>query len=92
MPDTAPSPSESSPAPAYERQQDAAPANESAPKRRSTVREAAPFASFEQSDGSNGHTASSSAPAREETESKGGGEIEPERPRKSGWWSKFRGG
>jgi hypothetical protein len=92
MPDTAPSPGESSPAPAYEPQQDAAPANESAPKRRSTVREAAPVVSFEQNEDSNGYTKPSPAPAREEPESKGGGEIEPERPRKSGWWSKFSGG
>ena len=92
MPDTAPSPGESSPAPAYEPQQDAVPANESAPKRRSTVREAAPIVSFEQNEDSNGYTKPSPAPAREEPESKGGGEIEPERPRKSGWWSKFSGG
>lgn len=57
-----------------------------APKRRSTVREPAPFVSFD--DG--GASASPSAPSASEGNS-GGGEIEAERPRKSGWWSRFRG-
>lgn len=74
-----------------EQPQEAAPARGTAPRRRSTVREAAPVISFEQ--GENGNGAAPSSPAsREETEGKGGGEIEPERPRRSGWWSKFRGG
>jgi ribonuclease E len=67
------------------------PGDEPAPKRRSTVREAAPIVNFEQDGGSSSYSPSS--PAREEpSESKGGGDIEPERPRRSGWWSRFRGG
>jgi hypothetical protein len=76
--------------PAQAEQQQETAASEPAPKRRSTVREAAPI-SFEQPEGSNGAAPSSAAP-REEAENRGGGEIEPERPRRSGWWSKFRGG
>jgi ribonuclease E len=83
-PDAVPAPARAEPP------QEAAHASGPAPKRRSTVREAAPI-SFEQSEGSNGSAPSSPAP-REEAENRGGGEIEPERPRRSGWWSKFRGG
>jgi len=69
------------------------PANGPTPKRRSTVREAAPIVSFDNSN--EGPAAPAPASAREETDNRtgtGGGEIEGERPRKSGWWSRFRGG
>jgi ribonuclease E len=77
------------PEPASMPEPSSAPSSESGPKRRSTVREPAPIVSFDPGE-SDGYTPTP-APAREEAESKGGGEIESERPRKSGWWSRFRG-
>ncbi len=94
MPDTGPSNDAPQPEPArFEQPQEpsSAPSGEPAPKRRSTVREPAPVVNFEQDESSSGHTPPP-APARDESESKGGGEIEEERPRRSGWWSRFRGG
>jgi ribonuclease E len=71
-------------APHFEPQEQAAAPAPEAPKRRSTVREAAPVVSEE-----SGYTAAPAAPAhtpepapaREE-------ETDPNRPRRTGWWSK----
>lgn len=58
------------------------------PKRRSTVREPAPFVISDQ----NGSAASAAPSSSSEPEgNSGGGETEAERPRRSGWWSRFRG-
>jgi len=93
MPDTGPAPHSTAPqesAPAnYEPSQEPSPVSESAPKRRSTVREPAPFVNFDQNGDSS--ASSSSASTAPEPETKGGGEIDSDRPRRSGWWSKLRG-
>jgi ribonuclease E len=94
MPDTAPVESHSAPViesapPRSEPVQDS-PSTDGAPKRRSTVREPAPFVNFDgnSDSGENSPASSRSEPA---SDSKGGGEIEADRPRRSGWWSKLRG-
>lgn len=64
-----------------------APAPDGAPKRRSTVREPAPFVSFD-----DGAAVPPFPPAQSAPESNsGGGDLETGRPRRSGWWSRFRG-
>lgn len=75
----------------FEPAQEPAPASESAPKRRSTVREPAPFVNFEQNGDSGASASQTPARAESPAETKGGDEIESERPRRSGWWSKLRG-
>jgi ribonuclease E len=97
MPDTAPAPSTSAPAIEHapspaEPVPDSSPSGESAAKRRSTVREPAPFVNFGSNDSaSGGESSSASSRSESPSDSKGGGEIEGDRPRRSGWWSKLRG-
>jgi ribonuclease E len=83
-------PAERAPA-TFEPAQEPAPANDSAPKRRSTVREPAPFVNFDQNGDSGASASHTPARAESSSETKGGGEIESDRPRRSGWWSKLRG-
>jgi ribonuclease E len=64
------------------------PESEDQPKRRSTVREAARFLWGQSTEGEAASEAPAEPAPREETPAAEPGEMAPDRPRRSGWWSR----